>query len=159
MSLYGNFWSQEKGVHARSVIVAHLTLASQRWFCAVRYERVSKPVVQSYDRTLVPEIHPLYSPWISGIDPTSIFLSQYSASKISWMGKPPTVSGFECPRGEAAKTRCACSFLYHHDADQTWFISDNSRSLGRVHRKTIFRFFTCLAQGARILPYFSGIIV
>jgi len=50
------------------------------------------------------------------------------------MGKPTTVSGFECPRGEAAKTRRACSFLYHHDADQTWFISDDSRSLGRVHQ-------------------------
>ncbi|HEX4968330.1 MAG TPA: hypothetical protein VFV44_07415, partial [Nitrospiraceae bacterium] len=46
---YGNLSLHEKGTHARLAIVAHLTSASQRWFGAVRYERIR---LQTHDQTL-----------------------------------------------------------------------------------------------------------
>jgi hypothetical protein len=52
-----------KGTTISFAIVAHLTPASQRQLGEVRYERISEPVAQTYDRTRwAPEIHSLCSP-------------------------------------------------------------------------------------------------
>jgi len=47
MSPYDNLWLREKRTRARPGIFAHLTLASQRWFDAVRHERIQ---LQTHDR-------------------------------------------------------------------------------------------------------------